>query len=99
MNDSATLLPEEDARSQILALSTPLPGEWLPLDDALGRVLAEDVTAQRTLPPWDNSAMDGYAVRSADLGAPCPSGSMSGRPSTPVRCRSAPWCPACAPAS
>ncbi|ATB48495.1 gephyrin-like molybdotransferase Glp [Corallococcus macrosporus] len=72
MNDSATLRPEEDARSQILALCAPLPSEWLPLDDALGRVLAEDVTAQRTLPPWDNSAMDGYAVRSADLGGPLP---------------------------
>lgn len=72
MNDSATLLPEEEARSQILALCAPLPTEWLPLDDALGRVLAEDVTAQRTLPPWDNSAMDGYAVRSADLVGPLP---------------------------
>ncbi|WP_141618437.1 gephyrin-like molybdotransferase Glp [Myxococcus sp. AB036A] len=72
MNDSATLLPEEEARSQILALCAPLPSEWLPLDDALGRVLAEDVTAQRTLPPWDNSAMDGYAVRSADLAGPLP---------------------------
>lgn len=72
MNDSATLLPEEEARSQILALCAPLPSEWLPLDDGLGRVLAEDVTAQRTLPPWDNSAMDGYAVRSADLAAPLP---------------------------
>ncbi|GEL68583.1 gephyrin-like molybdotransferase Glp [Myxococcus virescens] len=72
MNDSATLLPEEEARSQILALCAPLPSEWLPLDDALGRVLAEDVMAQRTLPPWDNSAMDGYAVRSADLAGPLP---------------------------
>ncbi|AKQ65777.1 Molybdopterin biosynthesis protein MoeA [Myxococcus hansupus] len=72
MNDSATLLPEEEARSRILALCAPLPTEWLALDDALGRVLAEDVAAQRTLPPWDNSAMDGYAVRSADLTGPLP---------------------------
>ncbi|WP_426752592.1 gephyrin-like molybdotransferase Glp [Myxococcus sp. Y35] len=72
MNDSATLLPEEEARSRILGLCAPLPAEWLALDEALGRVLAEDVTAQRTLPPWDNSAMDGYAVRSADLTGPLP---------------------------
>ncbi len=72
MNDSATLLPEEEARARILALCAALPTEWLALDDSLGRVLAEDVAAQRTLPPWDNSAMDGYAVRSADLTGPLP---------------------------
>ncbi|MFY2563401.1 gephyrin-like molybdotransferase Glp [Corallococcus terminator] len=67
MNDAATLLPEDEARAQVLALATPLSAEWLALDDGLGRTLAEDVLAQRTLPPWDNSAMDGYAVRAADL--------------------------------
>jgi len=72
MNDAATLLPVEEARAQILALAAPLPAEWVSLDDALGRTLADDVTAQRTLPPWDNSAMDGYAVRSADLAGPPP---------------------------
>ncbi|MFP2913445.1 molybdopterin molybdotransferase MoeA, partial [Pyxidicoccus sp. 3LFB2] len=72
MNDAATLLPVEEARAQILALALPLPAEWVPLEEALGRTLAHDVTAQRTLPPWDNSAMDGYAVRSADLVGPAP---------------------------
>ena len=38
------------------------------LDDALGRVLAEDVAADRDLPPFDRSAMDGYALRAADVG-------------------------------
>jgi molybdopterin molybdotransferase len=42
------------------------------MEAALGRALAVDVRAQRTLPPWDNSAMDGFAVRSADLSAPPP---------------------------
>ncbi len=63
----ASLLPVEEARARALALATPLPAEWARLDEALGRTLAVDVRAQRTLPPWDNSAMDGYAVRSADL--------------------------------
>jgi molybdopterin molybdotransferase len=46
--------------------------EWARLEDALGRALGAEVLAQRTLPPWDNSAMDGYAVRSADLTGPLP---------------------------
>ena len=41
--------------------------ERTPLLDALGRVLASPVVAPLTLPPWDNSAMDGYAVRAADI--------------------------------
>jgi molybdenum cofactor synthesis domain-containing protein len=45
----------------------PLPAEDVSLDEALGRVLAEDVRARDTLPPWDDSAMDGYAVRSEDV--------------------------------
>lgn len=72
MNDAAPLLPVEEARARVLALATELPREWVALEAALGRALADDVTAQRTLPPWDNSAMDGYAVRSADLAAPPP---------------------------
>ena len=42
----------------------------LPLREAHGRVLAEDVIAPSPIPPWDNSAMDGYAVRSADISPP-----------------------------
>ncbi len=41
--------------------------ELVHIDDAWGRVLAHAVTATRALPPWDNSSMDGFAVRSADL--------------------------------
>jgi molybdopterin molybdotransferase len=44
-----------------------LPVERVPLLDALGRVLARPLVAPLTIPPWDNSAMDGYAVRAADV--------------------------------
>jgi len=43
--------------------------EQVGIEDALGRVLAEPVTSRITMPPWDNSAMDGYAVNTADLNA------------------------------
>jgi len=72
MKEDAALLPVEDARARTLALVSPLPAEWTRLEEALGRALAEDVLAQRTLPPWDNSAMDGFAVRSAEFSAPLP---------------------------
>ena len=60
----APLLPLEAARARILEDALPLRAESLPLAEALGRVLAEDTHALLTLPPWDNSAMDGFAVRS-----------------------------------
>ena len=50
----------------------PLDGERVPLAEAAGRVLAEGVDAGRDLPPFDNSAMDGYAVRAADCGPQAP---------------------------
>jgi len=50
----------------MLAAANRLMSETVPLDQALGRVLAEDVTAIRDQPPFATSAMDGYAVRSAD---------------------------------
>ena len=56
-----------EAVERILAHIEPLPGEPVPTGNADGRVLAEDVAAPLTSPPWDNSSMDGYAVRSADL--------------------------------
>lgn len=46
--------------------------EWVPLSDALDRVLAADVISALDLPPFDNSAMDGYAVRARDLGRALP---------------------------
>ncbi|MBK1669134.1 molybdopterin molybdenumtransferase MoeA [Rhodovibrio sodomensis] len=61
------MLTVEDARAQILAAFEPLPAEVVSVDRAFGRVLAQDVTARVTQPPRDVSAMDGYAVRAADL--------------------------------
>jgi len=61
------LLNVEAARDLVLAaIPAPLPAEEVPTDGALGRVLAAPVIAATDLPPWDNSAMDGYALRAAD---------------------------------
>ncbi len=61
------LMSVADALAQILKGATPLPSEAAPLTDAAGRVLTADVAALRTQPPEDLSAMDGYAVRAADV--------------------------------
>lgn len=63
-------LPLDEAQARILELATPLGGEELPIADALGRYLAEDCVARRTQPPADLSAMDGYALKSADGSGP-----------------------------
>jgi molybdopterin molybdotransferase len=57
----------DDYRSDILAAITPLPARELALADAEGAVLAAEVTARWPLPAFDNSAMDGYAVRAAEV--------------------------------
>jgi molybdopterin molybdotransferase len=57
----------EKALAQVLAVAEPLPVELAPLSDACGRVLASDLAALRMQPPADVSAMDGYAVRAADV--------------------------------
>ncbi len=63
------MLSVTEASARILADIRPLPPERVALLDAPGRVLAEDVVAPLTLPAWDNSAMDGYAVRGEDIAA------------------------------
>lgn len=65
--DSAALLSVEEARERILAGVAALPAAPTPLLDALGLVLASDVSADTNIPPFRNSAMDGYAVRATDL--------------------------------
>jgi len=61
------LISVAEALDHVLAHAEPLPPETVPLDDALGRVLAAELKALRTQPPADLSAMDGYAVRAADV--------------------------------
>ena len=68
-----------EAVARGLAAVAPLGAEDVPLEDALGRVLARDVVSPIDQPPWDNSAMDGYAARAADL-----AGASAG---SPVRLR------------
>jgi molybdopterin molybdotransferase len=60
------LLPVADALERLLARLTVTAVESVPLRDACGRVLAEDVVSNRLLPGCDNSVMDGFAVRSSD---------------------------------
>ncbi|MGX9424783.1 MULTISPECIES: molybdopterin molybdotransferase MoeA [Bradyrhizobium] len=60
------LMPVADALAAVLAGAEPLPEEMVALDAAYHRTLARDVAAKRTQPPLAMSAMDGYAVRSAD---------------------------------
>ena len=63
----AGLLSVEEARAAVLAaIAGPTAIEVVYLSEALGRVVAEPVSSTTDLPPWNNSAMDGYAVRAAD---------------------------------
>ena len=66
-NREADWLSVREAVERGLAAVEPLEPEAIPLEDALGRVLAEDVISPIDQPPWDNSAMDGYAARSEDV--------------------------------
>ena len=59
--------PLEEAQEQVLETVTRMPVAEMPLADCSGLVLAEDVRAPHDIPPFDNSAMDGYAVRAADV--------------------------------
>ncbi|MFP5246086.1 MAG: molybdopterin molybdotransferase MoeA, partial [Thermoanaerobaculia bacterium] len=61
------MLKVEEAQARVMAEIAVGPAEPVPFDAALGRVLREDVTAVRDLPPADNSGMDGYAVRAEDI--------------------------------
>ena len=99
------LLSVADALAQVLKDAQPLAAEQAPLADTVGRVLAADLDALRTQPPADVSAMDGYAVRAADVAtapvetsgssARSPPGGRSTAPSRPAKPRAsspAAWC-------
>jgi len=61
------MLKVNEAIELILAEIKPLGTETVDISEAAGRVMAEDVITERGNPPWDNSAMDGYALQSADV--------------------------------
>jgi molybdopterin molybdotransferase len=73
------MLSVEDALAHVLSAFSPLERERVPLLDTLERVLAEDVYADIDIPPYHNSAMDGYALIAADA--------RGAGPETPVRLR------------
>ncbi|MEI6563519.1 MAG: gephyrin-like molybdotransferase Glp [bacterium] len=81
-----------EANDLMLEAAVPLPGEDIDLVSALGRVLAQDVVSDVDMPPFDKSAMDGYACRRADLAASLtvveeiPAGRMPGLPVGPRQC-------------
>lgn len=64
------LLPVAEALARVTGAFSPLPAEDIAITEALGRVLAEDLTARLTQPPVAVSSMDGYAVRASDVARP-----------------------------
>jgi molybdopterin molybdotransferase len=67
-----TILEVGEAWERVAAQVEPLPVERVPLTDAAGRIAAEDARSAVDLPPFDRSAMDGFAVRAADTDPPRP---------------------------
>ena len=73
-----SLLSVEEARDAVFAaIVGPTPAEVAWLMEAHGRVVAEPVTSPIALPPWDNSAMDGYAIRAGDVASATEEGPVS----------------------
>src|SRR5436190_3960499 len=62
---SARLIEVDEACARVLDAARPLAGETVAIDEALGRVLAEDVESAADVPPFDSSAMDGFALVAA----------------------------------
>ena len=83
------MLEVEEAQARIVAAIQPLPSEEVLLADSAGRIAAQPVTAAIALPPFDNSAMDGYALRAADV--------AGAGPGAPVRLQRIGSAPAGAP--
>ena len=63
----ADMISVEDARERILGFFARLDTEERSISDALGQVLTEDIVGRFDVPPWDNSAMDGYALHAEDI--------------------------------
>lgn len=85
------LAPLATVQAEVVALVERLAPTRVPLRDALGRVLAEDVRAEEAVPPFANSGMDGYAVRAQDT--------SGATPTAPVRLRVVDELPAGRPAT
>ncbi|VVM96859.1 gephyrin-like molybdotransferase Glp [Pseudomonas fluorescens] len=78
--DLGSLMPVDEAIIRLLDQAPPPPlVQRISLDQAMGRVLAADIHSPVNLPAWDNSAMDGYALRAADLPAEGGGLAMAGR--------------------
>ena len=73
----ADWLPYEEALERVLERCERLDAVRRPIDDALGLALAEEVTSRVDHPPWDNSAMDGFAVRAQDVRGASPDGPVT----------------------
>jgi molybdopterin molybdotransferase len=71
------MISVEEALERILSYVSVLEPEEKPLLEALGQVLAEDITSEIDIPPLDNTAMDGYAVRAADTAGATPENPIS----------------------
>jgi molybdopterin molybdotransferase len=67
--EGSFVITVDEAHEIVLAHTPRLPTEEIAVEDALGRVLAEDVSSDVDMPPFDRSAMDGFAVRAEDLAA------------------------------
>ncbi len=72
MASAEPLLSVQEARARVLAAAVPLPAERLPIESCLCSALAQDLVADRPLPAFDNSEVDGYAVRASDLAGALP---------------------------
>jgi molybdopterin molybdotransferase len=66
------VIPFQEARDRVVRSCPPLPPVTVPLAQALGRVLVDAVVAAENVPPFANTAMDGYAVRAADVAGATP---------------------------
>ncbi|RAI04560.1 molybdopterin molybdenumtransferase MoeA [Acuticoccus sediminis] len=64
------MIDVDEAQARLIAAAPHLPSETVPLAEAAGRVVTVDVVSMRTQPPFASSAMDGYAVRTADMPGP-----------------------------
>lgn len=71
------MIEVEAQLARVLAECRPLPSDTVPLAAAHGRIIAETVVSRYALPPWTNSAMDGYAVRSEDVASATPDAPVS----------------------